>query len=218
MTIVRFHNKIISRPTSRFVRGLEILGKSEKKDFIADTALACFLSSGYNGTTMDDIVKASGISKGGIYWHFKSKDDIVMYIIEKCFSEWNRELINRLNNDDSAEEALVKFVDYYLEVIVAPVLAFTHEFMLNIKDKKILDTACAYISNANKNNIIRNIMQNGVAKGEFKAIDPETAANVFTGIFEGISFQWFTQYNDRKILERTTKTALDIFLQGISNK
>lgn len=194
------------------------MDRSVKKDLIADAALACFLSSGYSGTTMDDIVKASGISKGGIYWHFKSKDEIVLYIIEKCFSEWNNELNTRLKNDDTAKEALGKFVDYYLEVIVAPVLAVTHEFLLNIKDKAIVDRACAFISNSNQNNIIKNIIKSGISKGEIKELDPETAANVFTGIFEGLSFQWFNQYNDKKILERTAKTALDIFLQGISNK
>jgi AcrR family transcriptional regulator len=218
LTTAKYHNKINSRPTSRFVGRLEILDKSLKKDLIADAALACFLSSGYNGTTMDDIVKASGISKGGIYWHFKSKDEIVLYIIEKCFNEWNRELINRLNSDDSAKEALGKIVDYFLEVIVAPVLSFAHEFLLIIKDKEIFERACAYINNANNSHIVSNIIQAGVAKGEFKEIDTKTAANVFKGILDGISFQWFTQYDDRKELERTAKTALDIFLHGISNK
>lgn len=194
------------------------MDKSAKKDLIADAALACFLSSGYGGTTMDDIVKASGISKGGIYWHFKSKDEIVLYIIEKCFSEWNNEFATQLKSDDTAKEALGKFVDYYLGVIVAPVLAVTHEFLLNIKNKAIVDKACAVISNSSQNNIIKDIIKVGITKGEFKNLDPETAANVFTGIFEGLSFQWFNQYNDKEILERTAKTALDIFLEGISNK
>lgn len=49
------------------------MDKDSKKDLIADAALACFLSTGYGGTSVDDIVKASGMSKGGIYWHFKSR-------------------------------------------------------------------------------------------------------------------------------------------------
>jgi len=193
------------------------MDKPIKKDLIADAALACFLTSGYSGTTMDDIVKASGISKGGIYWYFKSKDEIFLYIIEKCFNDWNKELAIRLKKDDPATVALGKFVDYFLEVIVAPVLALTHEFIIHIKDKAALNKAYTYISNVNKN-VIKKIIQDGITKGEFKAVNPETAANVFTGIFESISFQWFTRYNDRKILEQNAKTALDIFLQGISNK
>lgn len=194
------------------------MDKTLKKDLIADAALACFLSSSYNGTSMEEIVKASGISKGGIYWHFKSKDEIFLYILEKRFSEWNREFSTRLKSDDSVKESLSKFVEFFLEVIVAPILALTHEFLLHIKDKKMLDRACAYTDHSNENDIIKNIIQDGINKGEFKALDPETAANVFIGIFEGISFQWFAHHNDKKLLERTAKTALDIFLDGISNK
>jgi AcrR family transcriptional regulator len=195
-----------------------LVDKQLKKDLIADAALACFLSSGYNGTSMDEIVKASGISKGGIYWHFKSKDEIFLYIIEKCFSEWNNELANRLESDDSAREALGKFLEFFLEVIAAPILSLTHEFLLHIKDKEMLDRACTYMDHSNKSSIIKNVIQDGIAKGEFKALDPETAANIFIGIFEGISLQWFSQHNDKKMLERTAQTALDIFFEGISSK
>ncbi|MDD4238547.1 MAG: TetR/AcrR family transcriptional regulator [Desulfotomaculaceae bacterium] len=194
------------------------MGKSLKKDLIADAALACFLASSYNGTSMDEIVKVSGLSKGGIYWHFKSKDEIFLYIIENRFSEWNTELLTRLKSDDSPKEALSKFVEFFLELILAPVLALIHEFLLHIKDKEMLDRACGIMNHSNNSNIIKQVIQDGIDKGEFRALDPETAANVFTGIFEGLSLQWFTQYNDQKVLERTAKTALDIFFEGISNK
>jgi len=192
--------------------------KPLKKDIIADTALACFLSSGYNGTSMDEIVKASGISKGGIYWHFKSKDEIFLYIIEKRFNEWNNELSTRLKSNDSAKESLSKFVEFFLELIVAPFLTLTHEFLVQIKDKEMLSRACACINNSNRSNVIKNVIKAGITKGEFKDLDPETAANVFISIFEGISLHWFAQQNDKKILERTAKTALDIFFEGISNR
>jgi len=192
--------------------------KALKKDLIADAALSCFLYSGYSGTSMNEIVQASGISKGGIYWHFKSKDEIFLYIINKRFGEWDRELRTRLKADGSAKEELSKFVEFFLEIIVAPVLALIHEFLLHIKDKEMLSRVYDCNNNSCKNHIINNIIQDGITRGEFKNIDPETAANVFIGIFEGISMQWFTQHNDKKILERTAKTALDIFLEGISNK
>lgn len=193
------------------------MDKPLKKDIIADTALACFLSSGYNGTSMDEIVKASGISKGGIYWHFKSKDEIFLYIIEKRFTEWNNELSTRLKSDDSARESLSKFVEFFLELIVAPFLTLTHEFLIQIKDKEMLSRACALINDSNRSNVIKNVIKAGITKGEFKAIEPETAANVFISFFEGISLHWFAQQNDKIILERTAKTALDIFIEGISN-
>lgn len=47
---------------------------------ILDVAARLFDEAGYHGTSMQDIVKAAGISKAGIYHYFASKDDILMAI------------------------------------------------------------------------------------------------------------------------------------------
>lgn len=45
---------------------------------IIEAAIGVFLEKGYEGTSMDAIAKASGISKGGIYHHFASKDEVLL--------------------------------------------------------------------------------------------------------------------------------------------
>jgi AcrR family transcriptional regulator len=218
LTRLKKRRKIVPDRPVGFHRRQIIVDKKLKKDLIADAALSCFLSSGYSGTSIDEIVRTSGFSKGGIYWHFKSKDEIFLYIINKHFNEWDREFSARLKDDDSAKEVLSKFVDFFLEIIVAPFLALIHEFLLHTKDKEILNRVYDCINNPKKDSIINNVIRDGIKNGEFKALDPVTAANVFIGIFEGISLQWFTQHKDKKILEQTAKTALHIFFEGISNK
>lgn len=44
---------------------------------ILDVSLKLFGEKGYEKTTIQDIVDALGMSKGAIYHHFKSKDDII---------------------------------------------------------------------------------------------------------------------------------------------
>ncbi|MGO5072956.1 TetR family transcriptional regulator [Clostridium sporogenes] len=57
---------------------------------ILDVSLKLFLEKGYEYTTIQDIVDAlEGLSKGAIYHHFKSKDEIVDAVCEKVFSENN---------------------------------------------------------------------------------------------------------------------------------
>ena len=43
---------------------------------ILDAAQAQFLERGYHATSVDDVVRASGLSKGGFYFHFPSKDAV----------------------------------------------------------------------------------------------------------------------------------------------
>jgi AcrR family transcriptional regulator len=36
-------------------------------------AMRIFLEKGYHGTSVDDITQAAGLTKGALYWHFRSK-------------------------------------------------------------------------------------------------------------------------------------------------
>ena len=53
------------------------------KDQIIQVALSLFSNKGYNETTMADLVTATGLSKGAVYHHFKSKEEILQLLMEK---------------------------------------------------------------------------------------------------------------------------------------
>lgn len=42
------------------------------KDKITETAYELFRSFGYNGTSIDMLIKTAGVSKGNFYYHFES--------------------------------------------------------------------------------------------------------------------------------------------------
>jgi AcrR family transcriptional regulator len=65
---------------------------------ILDAALICFAEKGYYETTIDDIVKKSGLCKGGIYWYFKSKRDIFIGLIDRFLDEDQKLWQNTLEN------------------------------------------------------------------------------------------------------------------------
>jgi AcrR family transcriptional regulator len=50
---------------------------------ILDAALQAFVQEGYTGTRIDDIASRAGLSKGGIYTHFKSKEDIFEALLNR---------------------------------------------------------------------------------------------------------------------------------------
>ena len=61
--------------------------REEKKALIMDTALRLFANLGYHATTINNIAKHAGISKGLLYIYFKSKEDLLAEIIDKSVSE-----------------------------------------------------------------------------------------------------------------------------------
>ena len=57
---------------------------------ILDVAQQLFLEKGYDNTTIQDIVdKLGGLTKGAVYHHFKSKEDIICALSDKMFSDCN---------------------------------------------------------------------------------------------------------------------------------
>ena len=57
--------------------------KEARRRQVLDAALACFEAKGLHGTTMQDIITASGLSAGAIYTYFASKDAIIEAIADE---------------------------------------------------------------------------------------------------------------------------------------
>ncbi len=57
----------------------------ERKEQILDAATEVFAQKGFDKARMDDIVEETGLSKGALYWYFKSKDDIIFAIMDRIF-------------------------------------------------------------------------------------------------------------------------------------
>ena len=68
------------------LRGQAILGHPAGKA-ILEAAIGVFAQHGFDAATTDDIARAAGLSKGGLYWHFKSKDDILAAILMQLFDQ-----------------------------------------------------------------------------------------------------------------------------------
>ncbi|GAB6179527.1 TetR/AcrR family transcriptional regulator [Desulfotomaculum defluvii] len=186
--------------------------KEIKKDIIADAALSCFLASGYGATSVDEIAKASGMSKGGIYWHFKSKEDIFLYIITRMIDEWNNHYLATLKETRTASDKLSKYVEHRINEVDAPIIALVLEFLLQNKDKEnVIKMNCEIHK---PTSIIYNIIKEAIDNGEFKPLDPNILTLSFLAIFDGIVLQIFMHKN-KQLLEKTVRTALDIFLTGV---
>ncbi|HPI98618.1 MAG TPA: helix-turn-helix domain-containing protein, partial [Synergistales bacterium] len=55
----------------------------DTKQHILQVARSEFAASGYYATSMDSIVKTTGLSKGAIYWHFRSKADLFKAVLSE---------------------------------------------------------------------------------------------------------------------------------------
>ena len=90
--------------------------KLTKKDFthqlIIEKAAQLFNNKGYSSTSISDIMKATGLKKGGIYSHFKSKTEIEIaafdYLLNRIFNSFDPSVLN----NKTAVEKLNIIIDY----------------------------------------------------------------------------------------------------------
>ena len=67
---------------------------------ILDAATQLFVEKGYDATSLADIIAATHLSKGAIYHHFASKEDIFAAIFQRISQE-NTEALTRIRDDTS---------------------------------------------------------------------------------------------------------------------
>lgn len=88
------------------------LSEKERKQQIQLAAKEVFLDKGFNDTTMDDIVKTSGMSTGGVYHYYKNKFDILYDIMEEGIEyRMEKNKIGDLERSDTIDSVCQILVD-----------------------------------------------------------------------------------------------------------
>lgn len=67
-----------------------------RKEKLIQIALDQFLEKGYENTTITDLQKAFGLTKGGMYHYFSGKEEILDTVIEKGIGDWIDEVRNHI--------------------------------------------------------------------------------------------------------------------------
>ena len=91
------------------------------KQKIIETAAIIFNQNGYVGTSIADIVKSTGIHKGGIYKHFKSKDEIAVAAFDYSLGLIVAAAIDRVGQEETAIDRLLAFVNTFKGFTTEPI-------------------------------------------------------------------------------------------------
>ncbi len=93
----------------------------DTKEYILKIALHLFMESGYKGTSYQDLVKKTGLSKGAIYHHFKSKEDILTSVFEFMY---NASIQTTLIDPESIVKDERTFIKLYADIKKAQLEGF----------------------------------------------------------------------------------------------
>lgn len=89
-----------TNPPSQSERGIETRRR------ILDTAASSFADRGYVGTSLNELIKATGLAKGGFYFHFASKEALALACLQDRQEQWIGKVMGAAMQHDRAVDQL----------------------------------------------------------------------------------------------------------------
>jgi AcrR family transcriptional regulator len=188
----------------------------ERRQQILDAALACFARKGYHKTTMDDIVTESGLSKGTLYWYFKSKDELFFSLVTSFFLGIQQDLDVIFEQSTSASDKLHslahEFACFYEEI--AEFLNVFFEFWMQGTLNEQLNQLFHSMLTEYRG-IIAGIIEEGVEAGEFKAVDANQLALSVMAAYDGLWFYKMLMPGEVD-LDRASQAFIETLFSGLA--
>ena len=195
-----------------------VIQKENKKKQILDAAMNVFVDNGYENTTMDDIVKFSGMSKGALYHYFSSKKVLFLELIDHWETQTFPDFYKRDKSKIKASKILSNFGLEIINVYENKKFAFLAEvefWALANRDKDI--NKKSKILYEKIIDLIEAVLRKGVRDKEFRDIDCRVTAMLFLTSFQGIN--WFCLFRNLGIqpAEYINK-SIKILIKGCMNE
>src|ERR1700716_1922783 len=174
----------------------------DSRQEILSTAASLFQQRGYDATSMNDVPAALKLSKGGLYHHFQSKDEILFEIMNHAMDITQERVINSVRAIADPEERLRALIRLHIEVVLSP---RDREITVMLHENHPLPPALRKRINARKKDYVHfleNLMaevQTEVQKEAQKEgrtrqaggkVSPRAAAFALLGMINWI-YQWY---------------------------
>lgn len=182
---------------------------------IINAAEGVFSKKGFAEARMDDIAEETGLSKGTLYNYFKSKDDLIIAILDRIFQREFKAFDEMDLSSMSATEIINSFVDTISKDIklMLRLMPIAYEFLaLAFRNKTVQKALKLYVNRYM--DILVPIIENGIASGEFKEVDPQEVAIAMGAILEGTILIWVY---DKSLVdpEKHIRSGLKLLMEGV---
>ena len=171
--------------------------QNDKKDLIMASALRVMTKKGYYGSTMDDIVLDSKMSKGAIYHYYKSKKEEYLELIVYLESKYT-DMFATVNKESTSAKKLKKLFTIWSDQLEKEPDFFQSFSIFQSMSRHDKDFKQAMQRMYNRfQKFIELIIIEGIKSKEFKKIDPKTSALSLILNFDGIS--WFSLFESKNL-------------------
>ena len=181
---------------------------------ICRLAARVFYEKGYDGASMQDIAKAVGLTKAGLYHHVASKDRLLFEIMNYGMDILDEAVLEKVKRIADPREKLRQTIIGHIDLIVR---ARDQEITVILHENRSLKKAFRKKLNARKKDYIQYleglIAQVQAQAGGHPLVSPRLASFALLGIINWL-YQWYSPEGPVKQNE-LAQTYVDFFFRGL---
>lgn len=166
------------------------MNKAEKtKQFIVEMTAPVFNEKGYNGTSLNDMTNATGLTKGSIYGNFANKDEVALACFDYNLKKVGSIIRQEMDKKETFRDKLLVYVQVYQNFLKHPFPAGGCPILntaIEADDTHPLLKQKAADAIVSWKGIITGLISKGIAAGEFsEEVNPEQVALTMIATIEG---------------------------------
>lgn len=188
--------------------------REERIDEITQAAIDVFLEKGYENTTMEAIAQKAGVSKGGLYHHFKSKDMILMVAIEKI-SEKVQDLMGEASKCLSVREGILYYIENYIRYWLEHPKETAFLFLSIAKILEKPELLKYYTEYTEYMAFFEGAFTMGIQMGEFKPHNAKVSSITLMAALDGVL--GYMIFDNELKLEEVVEYFEEKFIKSIEN-
>jgi AcrR family transcriptional regulator len=158
----------------------------ERKQEIRAAAMRCFVRRGYSGTRLSDIAREAGMSKGGLYFHYRAKEELFADILETQLdtlrTRWSFDPVA----DESPDRTLQRLVVAHLRSMESdPDEVRLYNLLLTLAPRDpVFRRRLAHVIDLSLG-LYAEVLERGIREGVFTPADPRAMAKVVLATVQG---------------------------------
>jgi AcrR family transcriptional regulator len=186
-----------------------------KTSRILSAAASVFAQRGYNEARMDDVAEEAGVSKGGLYLHFPSKDALFDGLVGHLVGLEARRLKAARAAEGPVADRLAGFFHEYARDMARmarfyPIImeVYARSFRHPPLQRVMQGYIDVYVTE------LSALVQEGIASGEFRQVDAEEVALQLISLLEGLALVWGID-RERIQIPETADNGVRLVLDGL---
>jgi AcrR family transcriptional regulator len=154
---------------------------------LAESAFELFARRGIRNVSLDEVTSQAGVTKGSLYWHYKSKKEVILAACAYYYRRWQQRAHTEIALDNNPLGQLERVLRFSVQSCLFDRAnrVFTSEvFALSLQDDEIRAGWAQFYDTVRE--LFVGLVQAACAQGQLRVADPRRAVDWMLAAIEGI--------------------------------